>query len=182
VLPEEILRLATVLLAVFLPMLIEAMRARRNERSQRARGGMEPRGDVYALMQLAYPGLFLAMIAEGWLRGAPPFGVFFAGALIFTAAKLLKWWAICSLGSFWTFRIIVVPGVPLVASGPYRYLAHPNYLAVLGEFIGAAVMTGAAVMGPIATLGFGALMLKRIAIEDDALSDRTRPNRTLDRS
>ena len=56
---------------VFLPMLAEARRAAANERVQRARGGIEPAGDVYKMMQVAYPGAFLAMIAEGVLRGGP---------------------------------------------------------------------------------------------------------------
>ena len=56
---------------VFLPMLVEARRAAANERAQRARGGIEPAGDVYKMMQVAYPGAFLAMIAEG-ACGADP--------------------------------------------------------------------------------------------------------------
>ena len=59
-------------LVVFVPMLVEARRAARNERAQRARGGVEPRGDVYGVMRVAYPGVFLAMLAEGAVRGAPP--------------------------------------------------------------------------------------------------------------
>ena len=58
------------LVLVFVPMLIEARVAAVNERGQRALGGIEPPGDVYRIMQLAYPGVFLAMIAEGaWQPG-----------------------------------------------------------------------------------------------------------------
>ena len=112
--------------AVVVPMLVEARRARLNERIQRGRGGVEPDGDVYRLMLAAYPGCFLAILIEGAWRGAPAFGVQLAGAVVFAAAKVLKWWAIRVLGPAWTFRVIVVPGLPLVASGPYRYLRHPN--------------------------------------------------------
>ena len=56
---------------VFVPMLVEARRADRNERVQRARGGIEPPGDVYDVMRIAYPAVFLAMIAEGAWRSAP---------------------------------------------------------------------------------------------------------------
>ena len=96
------------LLLVLVPLLAEAARARRNEEGQRARGGVEPHGDVYAIMRIAYPAAFLAMSAEGWLRGLRAGTLFGAGAALFLAAKLLKWWAIATLGPAWTFRVIVV--------------------------------------------------------------------------
>ena len=161
--------LILVALLVFTPLVVEARRAARNERAQRARGGVEPQGDVYRAMRVAYPAAFLAIMAEGVIRGAPRPGVILAGALLFTAAKALKWWAIRALGPAWTFRVIVVPGAPLVTSGPYRYLRHPNYIAVVAELAGVALMAGARVAGPIAAAGFGLLMLRRISVEGRAL-------------
>ncbi len=158
---------------VFLPMMVEARRAAANERTQLARGGIEPRGDVYRVMQYAYPGAFLAMIAEGAWRGDARFVE--AGAALFIVAKALKWWAILSLGEAWTFRVITVPGTALVRSGPYRWLRHPNYVAVVGELAGVALLTGARVTGPVATCAFGLLMLKRIAVENRALGDILAP-------
>jgi methyltransferase len=169
--------IAAVVVAVFVPMLIEAARAGRNERSQRGIGGIEPRGDVYRVMKVAYPAAFLAMIVEGAIGGTPPLPVFAAGAAVFTLAKALKWWAIVSLGRAWTFRVIVVPGARLVASGPYRFLRHPNYVAVVGELVGVAMMSGARVTGPLATVLFGLLMLKRIQIENRAIAAGS-PRRT----
>jgi methyltransferase len=163
-----------ILLAIFIPMAIETARASRNEMRQRARGGIEPAGDVYPLMRVAYPGAFLAMLAEGAARGGPSSTWVAAGALLFVGAKALKWWAIATLGDFWTFRVIVVPGARLVQAGPYRIFRHPNYVAVVGELAGVALMTGALVAGPIATIGFGALMIKRIAVEERALQ-RVKP-------
>jgi methyltransferase len=154
---------------VYLPMLVEARRAALNERVQRALGGIEPAGDVYAAMKAAYPLAFLIMMIEAALRGFPSGPVVAAGALVFIAAKTMKWWAILTLGARWTFRVIVRPGEPLVKEGPYRFLRHPNYVAVVGELVGVALICGAIVAGPIAVIGFGALMLKRIAVEERAL-------------
>lgn len=169
--PKMALSPAVLGVIVFGFMLIEARRASRNERAQRARGGIEPGDDaqVFATMRIAYPAAFASMLTEGVLRGGPAAGVFLLGAAVFTAAKALKWWAILELGPCWTFRVVVVPGVPLVNGGPYRYVRHPNYLGVFGELVGAALMTGATISGPIATLAFTALMARRIAVEQRAL-------------
>jgi methyltransferase len=126
------------------------------------------------MMRVAYPACFLAMLVEGAWRGMPPLAVLTTGATLFVLAKALKWWAILTLGPFWTFRVIVVPGVPLVVRGPYRWLRHPNYVGVVGELAGAALMTGALVTGPIATAGFLILLSKRIAVESRMLQSSAR--------
>jgi methyltransferase len=94
--------------------------------------------------------------------------------VLFTVAKAFKWWAILSLGPSWTFRVIVIPGSAPSVRGPYRFLRHPNYVAVLGEFLGVATMTGARVSGPVATLAFAWLLRKRILVEERALQVSTR--------
>jgi len=160
---------ALLLAVVFGPMLVEAMRARRNERLQFARGGREPHGDVYELMRVAYPAVFLAIIVEGWLRGFTNHRWVAAGAVVFVTAKLLKYWAIAALGQFWTFRVIVVPGAQLVSAGPYRYLHHPNYVAVIGELLGVAMLAGAPLAGFAGTAFFAFLMARRVRVETAAL-------------
>jgi methyltransferase len=155
--------------AIFGPMLIEARVSVRHERQLRAIGAIEPPGDVYRAMQLAYPATFVAMIAEGALRGVAIDRAVVAGAAVFTTAKILKYWAIDSLGQRWTFRVLVPPGSSRTVRGPYRWLRHPNYLAVAGELAGTAIAMHAPVTGLPALVGFVTLMLKRIRIEEHAL-------------
>ena len=164
---HELMVTRLLLAVVFIPMIIEARVAALNERAQLARGGVEAEGDVYQVMRLAYPGVFLAMILEGLWR--PGHGALVVGAVLFAAAKALKSWAIVSLGGAWTFRVIVRPGLPLVTSGPYRWLRHPNYVAVVGELVGVAVMSGARITGPLGSLLFILLMYKRISVEERTL-------------
>ena len=156
---------------VYLPLAIEARRAASNERAQRGRGGVEPPDDVYEAMRVAYPAAFLLMIVDGALGGKSEPSTIAAGLALFAAAKALKWWAIATLGPAWTFRIIVVPGAPLVLKGPYRFVRHPNYIAVVGELLAVAIVTGSRIGGPIAVIGFGLLLLKRIVVEDRALAE-----------
>ena len=166
-------RSALLLVLVFLPMLAETWLATRHEREQRARGGIEPPGDVYRIMRVVYPAAFAAMIAEGAWDSAHAFPI--AGLAVFVGAKALKWWAIATLGSAWTFRVIVRPGVALVTGGPYRFLRHPNYIAVTGELTGVALLSGARIFGPLMTLMFCGLMLRRIVVEGRALELARRP-------
>ena len=72
-----------IFILVFAAMAVEAARARRNEVVQRARGGIEPRGDVYPVMRITYPVAFVVMIVEGAARGGAPRAAIVAGALVF---------------------------------------------------------------------------------------------------
>ncbi len=165
--------LLILLIAAFLPMLVEARIAARHDRALRSLGAAEPPDDVLPLMQLAYPVCFLAMIAEGWARGSRLNVAFVAGAVLFALAKGLKYWAIATLGDRWTFRVLVPPQSTRITSGPYRFLRHPNYAAVAGELAGMAFMAGAPFTGIAAIAGFGVLMILRIRVEERELSQRS---------
>lgn len=155
---------------IFALMLIEAAIAAHNERTLRAQGALEPPGDVYGAMQFAYPAAFLVMIVEGHLRQVEVDFLVTVGAIVFAIAKALKYWAIATLGTRWTFRVLVPPGSRRIRRGPYRWLAHPNYLAVGLELLGTLLALHAFVTGPIAAAGFSLLMWRRITIEENALA------------
>jgi methyltransferase len=162
------------LAAAFLPMIAEARIAARHDRALRAMGAAEPAGDVYRVMRVAYPACFLAMVGEGWARGATPGATTIAGAAVFALAKALKYWAIATLGPRWTFRVLVPPRSSRTVSGPYRWLRHPNYAAVAGEIAGMALMARAPLAGVASFVLFGLLMLARIRVEERALGLRAR--------
>src|SRR5689334_24761679 len=102
------IRAAVVALAAFLPMLFEAARSRRNEARLRARGAIEPAGDVYAWMQVAYPGCFLAIVGESALRQQPAGAAAVFGIIVFVLAKALKYAAIAALSERCPFRVLVL--------------------------------------------------------------------------
>jgi methyltransferase len=161
------------LLFVIVPfMIVETLRSVRNERALRQRGAIEPPDDVYRVMSVAYPGSFVLMALEGALRGHTQEPFLLIGLSIFALAKLLKFWAIVTLGERWTFRVLVLPGAPLIARGPYRFLRHPNYAGVIGELVGAAVMMTPSVSGVLCTAFFAFLVMRRIAVEERALGLR----------
>ena len=152
-------------------MLLESRVSLRHERALRARGAREPEEDVYRWMQVAYPGGFVLMVVEGLMRGSASGAQLAGGIAVFAVAKALKYWAIISLGPQWSFRVLVVPGAPLVTSGPYRFVRHPNYIAVIGEFAGGVLLLNAPVIGTLATILFALLIRRRVTIEEKALLD-----------
>jgi methyltransferase len=158
-----------VLVLAFLPMAFEARLAARHDRALRSAGAVEPKDDVFPIMQVVYPASFLAMAFEAFLRVAQVDAVFVVGALVFAWAKGIKYWAIATLGSRWTFRVLVPPGSTLIHRGPYRFMRHPNYLGVIGELIGMALMAHAAYSGPAAVVAFAAIVAARIRVEERAL-------------
>ena len=162
---------AVAFILIFGSMIAESRGSARNERALRTAGAVEPRGDVYAAMQFAYPGTFLAMFAEAVLRDVTTWSTAATvGVAVFVAAKALKYWAIGTLGVRWTFRVLVPPDSPRIVAGPYRWIRHPNYVAVAGELAGAALWLRAPIAGPFSLLIFGALMLRRIHVEEEALA------------
>ena len=150
-------------------MLVEWSISMRNERRLRQAGAIEPAEDVYSTMQWAYPAAFVVMALEGAVFGSGSRVTTLVGVLLMTVSKALKFWAIASLGWRWTFRVLVVPGAPLVGHGPYAVLRHPNYVAVIGELVSMAVLVNAWVTGPLATVFFSLLLRSRISIENRAL-------------
>lgn len=160
---------ALTVVAALLMMGGELVLSRVNEAQLRAKGAVEPPGDVIATMRWVYPVSFIAMAVEGSIAGPAPASILVGGLVLFGLAKALKVWAIASLGSRWSYRVLILPGAPLVTSGPYRYLSHPNYLAVVGELVSVAMIVAAPITGVLATFGFGLLMRARIRVEDKAL-------------
>lgn len=147
----------------------ELVLSARHERSLQARGGREHGAahfpwivGVHVLFPLL---LGLEVIALG-TRPGPLWPVWLA---LWLAAQALRYWAVRTLGERWTVKIWILPGEPLVTRGPYHWLRHPNYVAVVLELIAAPMMFGAWRTAIVITL-LNALALRvRIREEEAAL-------------
>ncbi len=160
-----------VIALVAMERLAELVVATRNARWAFARGGVELGRSHYPPMVALHTALLVACLVEAHAADRP-----FLPALGWTALALavgsqaLRWWCIATLGPQWNTRVIVVPGAPLVSRGPYRWLSHPNYVAVVVEglalpLIHTAWVTalGFTILNAVLLLGF------RIPTEERAL-------------
>lgn len=153
--------------------LIELELCRRNRRFLIARGGMEFYPEKYPLM-VALHTLFLVSLAwESYPWHAPldPLAVACMVALVPVTA--LRYLSIATLGRCWTTRIVVIPGSRVVRSGPYRYLRHPNYLAIVLEFILFPLLLRAPCTLVAFSLANLAVLRQRIRLEEKVLGEMT---------
>ena len=121
-------------IATCLERLAELVVAKRNAAWSLARGGVESGRGHYPPMVLLHTGLLAGCLVEPAVAHrsfVPLLGI--PMLVLAVAAQGLRWWCIRTLGPRWNTRVIVVPGLPLVDSGPYRWLRHPNYVAVVVE-------------------------------------------------
>jgi len=79
---------------------------------------------------------------------------------------------LASLGPYWCTRIITLPGAPLIKTGPYRWLRHPNYLVVAGEVAVLPLVFSAHGIAITFSILNALLLVHRIRVESTALQDR----------
>ncbi len=89
---------------------------------------------------------------------------------VVVAANALRWWCIATLGPRWSARVIVMPGMPLVKAGPYRWFAHPNYVAVIAEGVALPLVGSAWITACCFTALNAALLMVRVRCETRALA------------
>jgi methyltransferase len=147
---------------------IELVYAARNTRRLLAAGGVEIGARHYPLFVLLHASWLIAMAVviapqtppNWWLLG------------FFAVLQALRIWIVRTLGPYWTTRIVTVPGAPLIRTGPYRFVRHPNYLVVALEIAVLPLAFGAAWIALTFTLLNAALLALRISVEEKVLRSR----------
>ncbi|MCE9670657.1 hypothetical protein LY474_22885 [Myxococcus stipitatus] len=158
------------MLLLVLERLVELALSRRNAARAFARGGVES-GQAHYRFMVAFHTLFLvACVGEVFLlERAFPGAWGWAALALAVVAQGLRYWAIATLGDRWNSRIIVVPDLAPVTHGPYRFLRHPNYVAVVLELAAVPLIHGAWWTAVVFSLGNAALLFVRIRAEEAAL-------------
>jgi len=150
--------------------IAELVVTRRNTAWSLARGGRETGAGHYPVMVVLHTGLLAGMLVEAWVRRPDVPGVLAWSMLaLVVLSQALRWWCIRTLGPQWNTRVIVVPGLPRVESGPYRLFSHPNYVAVVVEGIALPLVHAAWVTALVFTVANAALLAVRLRIENQAL-------------
>jgi methyltransferase len=120
-------------------------------------------------------GLHIALLAGCWIEPIALHRAFIPALawpmfVLVIGANALRWWCISTLGSRWSARVIVMPGLPLIRTGPYRYFDHPNYVAVIVEGAALPLMGSAWITAGTFTVLNLALLTVRVRCETRALA------------
>jgi methyltransferase len=169
--------LFTVLVAaVGLERLAELVVSARNVKAALAAGAVERGLGHYPVMVVLHTGLLAGALAEVVVADRPWHGwLGWPMLALVLAAQALRWWCIATLGPQWNTRVVVLPGAGLVRRGPYRWLRHPNYLAVVVEGVALPLVHTAWVTAVVFTLANAVLLRTRIRCEEKALELATGP-------
>jgi methyltransferase len=158
------------LAALYGERLVELVISHRNARRALERGGVESGRGHYPVMVTVHALFPLACAAEVvMLHRRVPGALGFVALALALAAQGMRWWVVATLGERWCTRIVVVPGSEPVTRGPYRFLRHPNYAAVLVEAVSVPLIHGAWFSALIFFAANAALLAVRIPAEERAL-------------
>jgi len=153
---------------VLFQRLAELWLSRTNARRLLAKGGVEHGAEHYPWLVILHAGWLVALVvsvpAEAEIDGF--------WLALFVLLQAARFWVLMTLGESWTTRIITVPRRPLVRSGPYRYLRHPNYAVVAGEIAVLPLVFDRWLIALVFSLANAVLLYERIRIEDAALAAR----------
>jgi methyltransferase len=156
---------------VGLERVAELVVSTRNAAWSKAQGGVETGLGHYPFMVVLHTGLLVGALVEAWTRRPDVPGVLAWSMLVVVLlTQALRWWCIGTLGRRWNTRVIVVPGMAPVAGGPYRWLRHPNYVAVVVEGIALPLVHSAWITSLVFTVLNAGLLTVRIRAEDAALA------------
>ncbi len=147
---------------------LEELHSMRNTRRLLAEGAHEEGSDLYPVVASAHLG-WIAAIA---LLIPPSAAVIWPLASAFLALQIARYWVIGSLGRYWTHRIITLPGAPVVRSGPYGLVRHPNYVVTIAETALLPLVFGQVAIAAIFTAIWIAVIRAKISLEDAALAGR----------
>ena len=149
---------------IIVQRLSELVIARRNTTRLLAEGATEIGAAHYPAMVLMHAAWIAALVIFGWQNP-----VSIPWLLIFVALQGLRLWILATLGSRWTTRIILTD-TPLVTTGPFRYLRHPNYMLVVAEIIVAPMVLGLVWVAVVWTILNAAMLYVRISAENAGLA------------
>ena len=163
-----------IIVAVIVQRLIEVRLSDRHKAEILQRGGQEHGDNLLGAVKVLQVTWWIAMVTEVWYFDRPFIPALATVAIAAViAGQVLRYLSIQALQWRWTLPIMTVPGMPVVESGLYRYLKHPNWLGVILEIAFLPLIHSAYFTAIAFSLANAWLMSQRIKTEEQALVKNT---------
>jgi methyltransferase len=156
--------------AVGLGRLLEMRLSRRHQRALAARGARREPEPGFAAMAALHTGVLVAAAVEVVALDrpfTPALGV--PALVVFALSNVLRWWVIATLGPHWNIQVVGSLSLGVVTTGPYRFVRHPNYVAVFAELLALPLVHGAWLTALVGSLLHVAVLRRRLAVEEAVL-------------
>lgn len=156
---------------------LEELYSARNTRALVALGAHEVGQAYYPVVAATH----LAWIASLFFLIPADAPILWPLIVYYLVIQLVRYWVIFTLGRFWTHRIFTLPGAPVVARGPYRYLRHPNYAVTIVETFVLPLAFGALALAAIMTALWWTVLAYKMHLEDQEMDARRDVSAVLER-
>jgi len=162
------------LVVTALEMLFELRISMRNSGDLIRKGAIEIGHSILPVMIMMYIVMYIGSAIEFVLSPPQlPFWWIILFLIVFALAKGLKFWAVSTLGEYWTMKLLIVPESKVVTGGPYRWIRHPNYIAVLLEIAATTLLGKSFVTFGVVFFSFLIVLWHRIKLEEEGLIAHT---------
>jgi methyltransferase len=157
-------------LAVGAGRIVELVISQRRRRALAARGAAPVTEPHFRAMVLLHTGILAGALVEAWVTRRPVVpALAVAAGLLLAAATALRWWVIATLGPHWNVRIMSSLSLGVVTGGPFRYIRHPNYLAVFVELLALPLVHSAYLTAALGAAAHVWVLFHRIRAEEAML-------------
>src|ERR1019366_998076 len=143
---------------------------RRNQRQLEEQGIRKIAESHFRWMVITHAGVLAGAAAEVILLHRPLIPALAITMLVlFALANALRWWVIRTLAGHWNVEVMASSRVGVVTTGPYRWVRHPNYVAVVVELFSLPMIHTAWVTALIGTVADLEILRRRLRVEDGVL-------------
>jgi methyltransferase len=166
----SVLAFLSLLLAVALLRVVELQISQRHQQEMVAQGAAKVEEPRFRWLVMLHTAVLIGAALEVVLLKRPFIPALAASMFaLFLAANCIRLWVVRTLGNHWSVQLMDSTSLGVITSGPFRYVRHPNYAAVLSEMVTLPLIHTAWITAIVGSLGYIAILTQRLAIEERIL-------------
>jgi methyltransferase len=158
------------LAAVGVLRLVELGVSRRHQKLMLTQGAVRVPEPHFRWIVVVHTGVLIGAALEVVLLHRPFIPPLAAAMFVlFVASNLMRFWVVRVLGDLWSVQVMDSTRIGVVTTGPFRFVRHPNYTAVILEMISLPLIHTAWITALATSAGYSIALSLRIRAEERVL-------------